>query len=581
VKEQDFREKLIEVRKARGLTQEDVAKMCKITVRTIQRLESGQVMPRAYTIKAISENLGISFFETSNDDVKDKKQQSIWKTQTFYWYAKDLFNLKTNAMQKISILTTPFLLVGFALFFFLNSGTIAQPIDYISSLNNYTFNIYRDTKVEKENLFLSPLSTYFALLVAYEGSKNKTKQEFEKVLYLNNSGSLDNKYFQNFATKSDSSPGLKVSNAIWLDKNFVVEGEYSKSVSDKYLSDFEQTEFANTEKAVSDINGWVSEKTNRKINEIISDSDINADTKLVISNAVYFKGEWLLKFNKQKTISAPFFTSIENQYKVDFMNMTESLQYYENDDYQFISKPYRNSDLSFGIILPKKLFGIKEIEKKLNNEFYNEILDSAYYIKTALSIPKLKLESSFELSDALKSEGLKTAFTSEADFSGITKGAPVQLSKVLHKTWIELDEEKTEAAAATATSVRITGLPSFKVFKADHPFVFFVLDNQSKAILFIGRYVKPANGEEIEKENLTYNLEKRKQEKFAVGNSGNGVLIVLDNKIVSQAEFQTINPDDIESMYVYKDNKEVSKYSSKNYDGVIIVTLKKKRNKKK
>ena len=173
--------------------------------------------------------------------------------------------------------------------------------------------------------------------------------------------------------------------------------------------------------------------------------------------------------------------------------------------------------------------------------------------------------------------GLKTAFTSQADFSGITKEAPVQLSKVMHKTWIELDEEKTEAAAATATGVMIKGLPSYKVFKADHPFVFFVYDNQSKAILFIGRYVKPGNGEEIEKDNLTHNLEKRKQEKFEVGNAGDEILYVVDNKRVTQAEFRAINADDIESVNVYKDKKEISKYSSKNYGGVIVVTLKKKR----
>ncbi|MCX2839843.1 helix-turn-helix domain-containing protein [Salinimicrobium sp. MT39] len=575
MKKQDFREKLIEVRKARGLTQEDVAKKCKVTVRTIQRLESGQVTPRAYTIRTISENLGISYFETSNNDVKNKEQQSNRKTQTFYWYARDLFNLKTSAMKKVSILTTPFLLSGFVLFFFPNSETNAQTNDYSSSLNNYSFDLYHDIKVEKENLIISPLSTYYALLAAYEGSKNKTKQEFEKILYLNNSGSLNNNYLHYFATKSDSFPGVNVANAIWLDKNLVLEGDYSKSVSDKYFSDFERTEFANTEKAVSDINGWVSNKTSGKIDEIINDSHINADTKLVISNAVYFRREWLFKFDKQKTVSAPFFTSVENQYKVDFMNMTESLKYFENEEYQFISKPYRNSDLSFGIILPKKLFGIEEIEEKMSNEFFNQILDSTSYIKTALSIPKLKLESNYELSDALKGVGLKTAFTSEADFSGITKEEPVQFSKVLHKAGIELDEEKTEAAAATAASVKITGRQSYKIFKADHPFVFFVLDNKTKIILFMGRYVKPVNGEEIEKEIVAHNLEKRKQEKLEVGNAGDGVLLVVNNKIVSSSDFQAINQDDIESVHVYKDKKEVAKYSSKNYEGVVVITLKK------
>jgi serpin B len=576
MKKQDFREKLIEVRKARGLTQVDVAKMCKITVRTIQRLESGKVLPRAYTIKAISDNLGINFFETSDNDVKDKEQQSSWIILTLSWNARDLFNLKTNAMKKISILTAPFILVGFVLFFVLNSETNAQTNDYSSPLNNYSFNMYRDTKVEKENLFISPLSTYYALLMVYEGSKKKTKDEFEKVLYLNNSDSLKNNFLHNIASESDRYPGLKVSNAIWLDKSLVVEGKYSRSVSNIYFSDFEQTEFANKEAAVSDINRWVSEKTNHRINEIVSESDMDANIKLMISNAVYFKGEWLFKFDKQKTISAPFFTNFENQYKIDFMNMTESLQYFENDEYQFISKPYKNSDLSFCVILPKELFGIEEIEKKMDNDFFNEILDSSYYVKTALTIPKLKLESIYELSGALKSAGLKTAFTSDANFSGITKEAPVQLSKVLHKTWIDLDEEKTEAAAATEAGVRITGLPSYKVFKADHPFVFFVIDNQSKAIWFMGRYVEPTNGEKIVEESLMHNLDKRKQEKFAVGNLGRGVLILIDEKIASQAELEAINSDDIESIIICKDNKEVAKYTSKNYDGVIVVKLKKK-----
>jgi serpin B len=580
MKNQDFREKLIEVRKTRGLTQEDVAKMCKVTVRTIQRLESGKVMPRAYTIKTISDNLGISFFETSNGDEQKEEQQSNRKNQSIYWYANDLFNLKTNAMQKISILTTPFLLIGFALFFVLNSKTNAQTNDYSSSLNNYSFNLYHETKDEKENLFLSPISTYYALLIAYEGSKKKTKQEFENVLYLNKSGSLYNDYLYNMVSKSDSCSDFKISNAIWMDNSLVVDGRFSKTVSDKYYSNFEYTDFANTESAVSDINEWVSEKSNHKINEIVSNSNIDADTKLVISNAIYFKGEWLIKFNKKKTNTAPFFTSADNQYKVDFMNMTESLQYFENDEYQFISKPYRNSDLSFCIILPKKLFGIEEIEKKMNTDFLNEIIYSTYYIKTALSIPKLKLELSYELSDELKRTGLNTAFTNEADFSGITKDAALQFSKVLHKTYIELDEEKTEAAAATTAVTRITGLPSYKIFKADHPFVFFVIDNQSKAILFMGRYVKPTNGEKIKKENLAKNLETRKQEKFEIGNSNNRLLYVLDNKIISQTELQTINPDNIESMKVFKDNEEIAKYSSKDYDGVIVIELKKKQKNK-
>jgi len=448
-----------------------------------------------------------------------------------------------------------------------------------SALNNFTFNLYRSTKVEKENLFISPFSTYQALLTAYAGSEKKTKQEFEKVLSLHKSGTLDGNDSLLLTEEWVVTPDITISNAIWLDKKLVVEEEYGKWASDKYRSDLRQTDFSNRKAAVSDINGWVSEKTNHRIKKMITDSDLEGDMKMVIANAVYFKGEWQHPFNKIETTSAPFFTSVNDQYKIDFMHITEDLSYFENEELQFISKPYRNSDLSFGIVLPKKIFGIGEIEKKLNDEWTNEITEGAGYIKTELSMPKIKLESGYELSDALKSEGLQSTFSSEADFSGITKAAPLQLSKVLHKTWIELDEEKTEAAAATATGIHIKGLSSHKiskkVFKADHPFVFFVFANQSKAILFIGRYVKPTNGDEIEKEEGKHNLEKRKQEKFSMDKPGNGILIVVDNKIVSQDELQTIHPDDIESMNVYKDKKEISNYSSKNYDCVIVVTLKK------
>lgn len=445
-----------------------------------------------------------------------------------------------------------------------------------NSLNKYSFDLYRETKAENENLFLSPLSTYYALFVAYKGSKNKTKQEFEKVLYLKSPASLVNGYLYNLANKSDNYSGFKIFNTIWVDKSLQIEDGYRKSVSSKYFSDIMQTEFTHTESAVSAINRWVSEKTNRRINEIVSIANVNSNTKLLISNAVYFKGEWLNKFEKQRTISAPFFTNAENQYKVDFMNMTESLPYYENDDYQVISKPYRNSDLSFCIILPKKLFVIEEIEKKMNNDFFKKILDSTNSTETALSIPKLKLESSYMLNDALINAGLESAFTDKADFTGITKEQPLWLGQVMHKTWIELDEEKTEAAAAT-TTVMIKGLPSYKVFKADHPFVFFIIDKNTKAILFIGRYVKPPDGEMIEKKNLTYNLEKRKNEKFAVGNTNNKILYVVGKKIISQAEFDTIKPGDIESIEVVK-NEDISKYSAGNYNGVIVITLKKRKN---
>jgi len=474
--------------------------------------------------------------------------------------------------KSITILLIIYLLI-------VNIGQLhAQTNDYSNSLNAYSFDLYRESKVGNKNLFLSPLSTYYALLVAYEGSKNKTRQEFEKVLYLENSGSLKNDYLYNIATKSDSSSGLKVSNAIWLDKSLQVKSRYRKSVSEKYFADFKRTEFANTELAVSDINNWVSEKTNQKINKIVSAANLNPDTKLLISNAVYFKGEWLDKFEKRMTHSDVFFASTEDQYKVNFMENKEILHYFENEEYQFISKPYKSSDMSFCILLPKKLFGIEAIEKKMCNDFFDKILDSTYYAKAFLYIPKIELESSYELDDALKNVGLKSAFTKEADFSGITNEKPLMLGRVLHKTWIELDEEKTEAAAATSTILVGAGtIDAFKVFNADHPFVFFILDNSSRAILFMGRYAIPTQGEKIlgDKESLISKVELRKDDPFYKGDQNRKILFVVDNKIVTQAEFKSINPKDIESVHVFNNTEEVRKYSSADYIGVVIVSLKK------
>jgi serpin B len=455
----------------------------------------------------------------------------------------------------------------------------AQNKDFSNSINSYSFDLYRESIKENENLLLSPLSTYNVLLMAYEGAKEETKQEFEKVLYLGPSKSVKQNYFYNFANDSDCCGGFEMNNAVWLDKYLNIEPEYKTSVSEKYFSDFKQTDFSNPASAISAINQWVSDNTNGRITEIVNDANVTSETRLLLANSVYFKGEWLEKFDKRHTHSATFFASAENQYKVDFMKKREILRYYENSDFQFISKPYQSSNLSFCILLPKKLFDIEVIEKKLSNDFLNSVLDSTYFINTSVTIPKLKLEFETELSEALKKAGLKSAFTTNADFSGITKEIPLKLEQVVHKTWIELDEEKTEAAAATAAPVMIgsAGIASFKIFNADHPFIFFIIDNSTRAIIFMGRYVEPAQGQKIEvsRESLAVNLVNRKGENFDSGKPGMGILYVVNEQIISSDEFKLINPTNIESVHVIKKREDINKYSAENYDGVIVVKTKK------
>lgn len=466
-------------------------------------------------------------------------------------------------------------------------GLYAQPKNRDNTLNSYSFDLYRATTIKNENLFLSPLSTYFALGAAYEGAEGKTKKEFEHVLCVKNTSVLKNSYLKNLASGADSCSGLIVSNAIWNDKSFTVKPEFIKAVKGNYFSDFKQTDFAATHRAVSEINEWVSDKTNHRINKIVSGANVSPNTKLLIANAVYFNGEWKEKFEKKNTVEAPFFTSAENQYVVDFMKRTEHLRYFENDAFQFISKPYRDSDLSFCIILPKKLFGIHEIEKKLDNDLFIDILTKASSKWVSLTIPKIQLDGNYELSGVLKDAGLKSAFTGDADFSKISNKKPLQLGQVLHKTWIKLDEEKTEAAAASAATIKIgagTTAP-LKVFTADHPFVFFILENSTDAIIFIGRYVMPVGVVNLieDKKALDFNFRNRQKQKYSVGDQLVETLYVVNNKILLRDEFETIiNQKDIESISVVKDQEEIQKYvkgknKKKNYDGAIIVKLKKKK----
>ncbi|AJR04966.1 hypothetical protein AW14_13210 [Siansivirga zeaxanthinifaciens CC-SAMT-1] len=460
----------------------------------------------------------------------------------------------------------------------------AQHVAPSKSLNQYAFDLYGELKDANENVFLSPLSTYYALLSAYEGSKNKTKAAFEKVLYLKDSAvsNYDDLYKQE--TNADSLFGLKISNAIWVDKKFQVETAFKNVVSSKYSSDFKQTNFANTALAVTDINRWVSDKTNQRITDMVNPSDINSETKLMISNAVYFKGEWRTKFEKLRTAQSTFFTDNENQYKVDFMNITENLNYFENESFQFITKPYKDSDLSFCVLLPKTLYGLEAIENNLNAEFFNEILEQTVSTKVWLSIPKIKLETSYKLKSALTNMGLNAVFNNEADFSGILKNEPLTIEQVAHKTYIDINEDYTEAAAATTTNVYIRGLPSFKTFIVDHPFVFFIVDNKTKAMVFMGRYVKPQEGEKIDKAYFARNLERREIRDSGWNSGKEPLLLVADGNELKEVKIDDVDFDNIDSLRVYTKKEDIERYTNEDYYhgiGVIVITPKKNKKIKK
>jgi serpin B len=373
--------------------------------------------------------------------------------------------------------------------------TNAQTIGLTSSLNSYSFHLYREIKVENENLFFSPLSTYLALMIPYEGARSDTKQEFDKVLHIDNPDLLNDieGFFSNLINWKDSSNFLNISNAIWIQEKYKIESTYLTNIQ-KYKADMKSVDFMKRQEVALEINNWVSKKTNNLIKNIVSPNDINEYTRLIISNAIYFIGKWADEFERRLTKLDDFYSISNDVVQTDFMNKTEFIKYFENDEFQFVSIPYKGHDKSFCIILPQKRYGLTEIENKLNEALLNNIFNNLEYPKVILSIPKFRLETNYSLIEPLKNLGMKTAFTANADFSGITTEEPLLINKINHKAYIEIDEEKTEAAAVTTVELMaiqaIGPAPKPKIFKADHPFIFLILDNKTKGIIFMGRYVK-------------------------------------------------------------------------------------------
>lgn len=374
----------------------------------------------------------------------------------------------------------------------------AQTRELTNSLNYYSFDLYSEIKNDNKNLFFSPLSTYLALLIAYEGANSETKAEFNKVLHIDQPDLL--KEIKSFSSEliswKDTSNYLNISNAIWAQEKFNIEKSYIDKVQNNYLADVRSVDFRKKDRAASEINQWVSDNTNDLIKQIVSSGDISYDTRLIIANAIYFIGTWAEKFNKNLTRKDIFYSITKTEIQTDFMVKAENLGYFENDNFQFVSIPYKGNDKSFCIILPRKKYGISDIEKKLNKALLDSIFNKLDYPKVNLSLPKFKLETNYSLVDPLKQLGLEKAFTSRADFSGITKEEALMIDKIKHMAYIEIDEEKTEAAAATIIEMRATAVRPIskpKNFKADHPFIFLIIDNESKGIIFMGRFVKPIN----------------------------------------------------------------------------------------
>jgi serpin B len=364
----------------------------------------------------------------------------------------------------------------------------------------FAFDLYARLKNKPGNLFFSPYSISTALSLVYAGADGNTKEQMAATLHFE--GSIpDNRFhklFGQLATtfnqqgqKGDYE--LSIANALWMQKDFQFFPAWLKQMESSYDAAFELVDFEkNPDLVRRQINQWVEDKTKDKIKELFKQDSLDEQTRLVLTNAVYFKGNWAVQFPKDNTKDTPFYINKSDTLDVSMMYQKEKFRFADCGDILLLQLPYQGKSLSMVILLPKKIDGICELEKQLNPDQLDRWRKELRNQEVMVYLPRFKTTCEFALADTLKKMGMKDAFTDAADFSGMAKYEGLYISDVVHKAFVEVNEEGTEAAAATGVTVGVTAMPAPPpMFCADHPFIFMIQDNSTNSILFIGRVADP------------------------------------------------------------------------------------------
>ncbi len=365
----------------------------------------------------------------------------------------------------------------------------------------FAFTLYSKVASGKVgNVFLSPYSVSTALTMAYAGAAGETEKQMAKALRLSGEKS---RIFQDCSVlqkkiNADDGKGiqLRAANALWLQKGHKFLDAYLKTMNGFFDGALKEADFrADCGGARKAINSWAEEKTERKIKDLIPPKILDPMTRLVITNAVYFKGEWKSRFNKEFNKEMPFNVSEGRIVPAQMMRQELGCQYCEDDKVQMLALPYKGQAAMY-VILPREMNGIADLEKNITAAKFAEWRKALATKNVQLMLPKFKIDDKYKLNEYLKAMGMEDAFAPTADFSGIDGLKDLYISAVLHKTFADVNEEGTEAAAATAVVMREkSAAPSQKiVFKADHPFIFLIVHETTGEILFIGRLAMPEAG---------------------------------------------------------------------------------------
>ena len=373
------------------------------------------------------------------------------------------------------------------------NATAESVSSLVNSLNDFSFDFYQQIgSGENDNVFFSPYSIFTALSMAYEGARGNTAAEMQQVLnILQNDpatlGSFGKIY--NLLNQNQEGYTISTANAFWAHQNYTFLQEYLDLLENFYMAEANELDFAQNVQAAEIINNWIEEHTNDKIKDMIEPDMLSAYTRLVLTNAIYFKGLWAVPFEEDNTYETDFEIADEETVSVDMMSESDYFNYTETDDLQILKLNYKGDEISMVIILPKEN-NISIAESAIDAENLTTWRNNFNEMEISVQLPKFKFEKKYPLNDILKEMGMLEAFSMNANFSGMDGTLSLFISRVLHQSYVEVNEEGTEAAAATASIMDLKAAPFF--FFADHPFVFLIQHEETGAILFMGKVMNPA-----------------------------------------------------------------------------------------
>ncbi len=366
----------------------------------------------------------------------------------------------------------------------------------IETNNDFGLKLFRNVIAEENqpNIMISPASVSIALGMAYNGAENSTRDAFEEILNYQGLTRMEineiTRELINVLVTNSSGNVVEIANSIWYDQGFPVEQEFIDLNSTYYDAEVREIDFRKAQ-AVKTINDWVSGKTNGKIDEIIE--AIDPDMMMILINAIYFNCLWDVEFKPGDTRDAPFFTEMGTLFRqVEMMHLESNFNTLHTEGFSAVELPYKKGKFSMFLFLPGEGSSVDSLAGELDGDSWKALSEAFTERKNfTVEMPRFKFEFERSLLDDLRAMGLGIAFTDGADFSGIS---PVELliSDVIHKTYIDVNEKGTEAAAVTGVIMETTSLGPPSFIRLDRPFLFAIAEKSSRSILFIGKVTEPS-----------------------------------------------------------------------------------------